>query len=132
MDPWQPLLESLGRLKETWPTPLWEWDARFSTVGSSFSIELEPEVRASARFAFPRGWTAKSIDTAPEPFRALAAKTGLRSTQRVLGGDERTAVALFGLWWPWGSGEKITLRIGVMDFAPTAEPIPRIRKLFGA
>jgi hypothetical protein len=56
----------------------------------------------------------------------------LRSTQRVLGGDERTAAALFGLWWPWGSGEKITLRIGLMNLAPTADPLPRIRKLFGA
>jgi hypothetical protein len=126
------MLANLARLKATWPAPVWEWDARFATVGSSFAIELEPEVRESARIAFPRGWTAKSIDTAPEPFRALAASTGLRSTQRVLGGDELTAAALFGLWWPWGRGEKITLRIGLMNLAPTADPIPRIRKLFSA
>ena len=124
------LLASLARLKETWPPSTWEWDARFATVASSFAIELEPEVRESARFAFPRGWTAKSIDTAPEPFRALAARTGLRSRQRVLGGDALSAPALYGLWWPWGSGDRITLRIGIMD--ATAEASDMVRRLFGA
>jgi hypothetical protein len=122
------LLASLGRLKETWPPSAWEWDARFSAVASSFAVELEPEVRESARNAFPRGWTAKSIDTAPEPFRALAASTGLRSRQRVLGGDPLTAPALFGLWWPWSSGERITLRIGIMEATPDA--VARLRKAF--
>ncbi|HET9991185.1 MAG TPA: hypothetical protein VFQ65_21780 [Kofleriaceae bacterium] len=122
------LLASLARLKETWPPSPWEWDARLEAVASSFAIELEPEVRESARNAFPRGWTAKSIDTAPEPFRALAARTGLRSRQRVLGGDELTAPALFGLWWPWASGERITLRIGIMDATPAASA--RLRRAF--
>jgi hypothetical protein len=131
MDAWQPLLASLSRLKETWPTQTWEWDARMSTVGSAFAIELEPEVRTSARFAFPRGWTAKSIPSAPDEYRALAETAGLRSTQRILGGDELTAPTLYGLWWPWGNGERITLRIGLLNLAATADPIPRIRKLFG-
>lgn len=129
---WQPLLDSLTRLRDSWPAPPWSWDARFSTVASSFAIELEPTVRASARLAFPRGWTTKSLETAPDPYRALAARTGLRSNQRLLGGDELSSPGLFGLWWPWGGGDKITLRIGIIDLVGTAEPLPRIRELFGA
>jgi hypothetical protein len=122
------MLANLARLKATWPAPVWEWDARFATAGSSFVIELEPEVRESARIAFPRGWTAKSIDTAPDAFRALAARAGLRSRQRVLGGDEISAPALFGLWWPWANADKITLRIGIMD--ASAEATAKLRALF--
>jgi len=122
------LLASLARLKETWPPSPWEWDARLETAASSFAVELEPEVRESARNAFPRGWTAKSIDTAPDAFRALAARTGLRSRQRVLGGDPLTAPALYGLWWPWANGERITLRIGIM--AASAEATTRLRRAF--
>ena len=120
------MIERLTRLKATWPAPVWEWDPRFAAIASSFETTLEPQVRASAVLAFPRGWTAKSIDTAPPEFRELATRTGLRAGQRLLGGDPLACASLFGLWWPWGSGDKVTLRIGLLtgDVAP-------IRELFG-
>ncbi len=120
------ILERLTRLKATWPVPAWEWDGRFSTVASSFEAAQEPAVRASAVLAFPRGWTAKSIDTAPPEFRALAERTGLRAGQRLLAGDELACASLFGLWWPWGGGQKITLRIGLLT-----GDVTEIRALFG-
>jgi len=128
---WQPLLDRLTQLRDTWPAPPWTWDARFSTIASSFAVELEPAVRTSARLAYPRGWTAKSIDTAPPELRALAERTGLRAGQRLLAGDELSSPGLFGLWWPWGGGDKITLRIGILDVAANAAPLPKIRELFG-
>lgn len=132
MTTWQPLLDRLTQLKTSWPAPPWTWDARFLTVASSFAAELEPAVRASAVLAFPRGWTTKSLDNAPPDFRALAERTGgLRAGQRLLGGDPVTCPGLFGLWWPWGGNAKVTLRIGVLDFAAEAEPLPSVRALFG-
>ncbi|MBA3501992.1 MAG: hypothetical protein M4D80_35825 [Myxococcota bacterium] len=124
------LLESLTRLRDTWPSPPWSWDARFATIAASFTIDLEPAVRQSAQLAFPRGWTSKSLENAPEEFRALAVRTGLRANQRLLGGDVTFASKLFGLWWPWGGGDKITLRIGVLDADAATEPVPSIRALF--
>jgi hypothetical protein len=125
---WQPLLDRLTLLRDTWPSPPWSWDARFSAVASSFAAAQEPIVRASAVRAFPRGWTTKSIEAAPLELRALAERTGgLRAGQRLLGGDEATCPTLFGLWWPWGNGETITLRIGSLD----AAPVPQLRALFG-
>ncbi len=126
-----PLLESLTRLKQTWPGSPWDWDGRFAAVSSSFTIELEPKVRESARFAFPRGWTVKSLATAPETFRAFAETTGMRPNQRLLAGDELTAPTLFGLWWPWGGGDKVTLRIGLIGAGVAIAPVPAIRELFG-
>lgn len=132
MTTWQPLLDRLTQLKDSWPAPPWTWDARFLTVASSFTSELEPAVRASAVLAFPRGWTTKSLDTAPAEFRALAERTGgLRAGQRLLGGDPVACPGLFGLWWPWGGNAKVTLRIGILDVAAEAEPLPLVRALFG-
>lgn len=125
---WQPLFDRLIRLRATWPGQPWTWDARFSAVASTFVAEQEPEVRASAMLAFPRGWTAKSLEAAPELFRSLAERTGgLRAGQRLLGGDELTCPTLYGLWWPWAGGDKATLRIGSFDAAPIAD----VRILFG-
>ena len=61
----------------------------------------------------------------------IAAVAGC-SAVGALGGDELSSPGLFGLWWPWGGGDKITLRIGILDISGTAEPLPRIRALFGA
>jgi hypothetical protein len=132
MSTWDPLLDRLTQLRDSWPAPPWTWDDRFAAIASSFTADQEPAVRASAMRAFPRGWTAKSLESAPPEMRALAERTGgLRAGQRLLGGDPTTSPHLFGLWWPWGGGEKITLRIGVLDIAADAEPLPRIRELFG-
>ena len=128
MDRSQLLLERLTLLRDSWPNPPWSWDGRFQTVAASFSKEQEPKARASAMHAFPRGWTAKSLETAPPEMQAIANKTGgLRSGQRLLAGDEMFAPQLFGLWWPWGGGDTITLRIGVTDPAQ----LTAIRELFG-
>jgi hypothetical protein len=132
MDPWRPLLDNLTRLQDTWPAPPWSWDARFNAIAATFATALEPAVRASALHAFPRGWTTKSLELAPPAMIAFAARTGgLRAGQRLLGGDEATAANLFGLWWPWGSGEKTTLRIGLIDLDAAVEPFPALRALFG-
>lgn len=131
MERWQPLLEQLGRLRDSWPTPPWSWDGRFHTIAASFSRDLEPKARASAMLAFPRGWTTKSLDSAPPEMRAIAERTGgLRSGQRLLAGDELLAPQLFGLWWPWGGGDTITLRIGFADADPATGPLTMIRELF--
>jgi hypothetical protein len=132
MDSWEPVLARLTLLRDSWPTPPWTWDSRFSTVAASFAKADEPAVRTSAMHAFPRGWTTASIETAPAEFRALVKNTGLRAGQRLLAGDPQIAPTLFGLWWPWSGGETITLRIGILDLDATTEPLPRIRALFGA
>ena len=133
MDDWQPLFDSLTQLKASWPGSPWSWDTRFAAVASTFAATDEPKARASAVHAFPRGWTTKSLETAPATLRALAERTGgLRAGQRLLAGDAARGGGLYGLWWPWGSGDKITLRLGLADVADTAEPVAQLRALFGA
>ncbi len=79
--------------------------------------------------ALPRGWTTKSLDAAPTNLKALTQRTGgLRSNQRLLAGADDT---LYGLWWPWGNGTTITLRIGLVDLAAHSEPVVQLRVLFG-
>lgn len=122
MDAWE---EQLGRLVASWPGGVWSWDGRFAMAASTFEATQEPLARTSAVHAFPRGWTAKSIDQAPPELIALATKTGgLRAGQRLLGGD----FGLYGLWWPWGGGDRITLRIGFT--APGEGDLAKLRATF--
>lgn len=126
------VIGKLTLVRDSWPSPPWSWDGRFKTITASFPKDREPDARKSAMNVFPRGWTAKSLDAAPAEMRALADRTGgLRAGQRLLAGDELLAPTLFGLWWPWGGGETISLRIGILDLDAAAEPLPSIRTLFG-
>ena len=128
MPTWQPMLDALTRLRDTWPGETWSWDGRFATVASAFAIADEPKARASAMAAFPHGYTVKSLATAPSALIAFAEKSGgLRANQRLLAGED----GLFGMWWPWGNTEKITLRIGMLERTAATEPMPRVLALFG-
>jgi len=120
------MAQQLTLLVQSWPGGAWSWDGRFATAGSSFALALEPQARDSAVHALTRGWTAKTLDEAPASLRAICDRTGgLRAGQRLLAGasDE-----LFGLWWPWGGGATITLRIGLAAAVP--ETTQRFRTLF--
>jgi len=131
-DPWRPVFDQLTQLRDSWPAPPWDWDGRFHTISATFARDAEPAVRASAVHAFPAGYTATTLATAPPALAAIAARTGgLRAGQRLLAGDLSGELVLYGLWWPWGGGEKITLRIGFANLALPAEPVVWLRELFG-
>ena len=131
-DPWQPLFDRMKKLKESWPSRGWSWDGRLYTIASSFSQEFEAKARASAVQALPLEWTSTTVGSAPPRLRDLTERTGgLRAGQMLLAGDPVGSVLPYGLWWPWGDGETISLRIGIADLDSMREPFPRLRDVFG-
>lgn len=130
-DNWQPVLDTLGLLKRGWPADEWAWDERFTMLASSFGTELELRARAAAAQALPYAWNQTTIKTAPESLRDLCDRTGgLRSGQLLMAGKAGPLV-LYGLWWPWGGGTMITLRLGLGEYATMERPYPQVRALFG-
>ena len=131
-DPWQPVLEKMKKLKESWPSRGWSWDGRLVTIASSFSVEFEAKARASVKLALPTEWVSSTLSTAPQRLRDAVEKTGgLRGGQFLFGGDPVGSIIPFGLWWPWGDAETISLRIGLAEVDGQREPFPRLRDVFG-
>jgi hypothetical protein len=135
MDPegedWLPVIEKLTLLKRGWPSPTWTWDARFTMIASSFDKAVEAAARASAVHALPYAWDSQSLSTAPAGLRELCQRTGgLRAKQMLMAGRAGPLV-LVGLWWPWGDGKTITLRLGLGEHGAAEEPYPQVRTLFG-
>lgn len=132
MDPWAPLRVKLGELKKTWPAPQWKWDGRLVAVESVFQTTAFDAAHASAKSLFPAQWSSATLSQAPDAMRTLAQRTGgLREGQLLFVGDAIETVVPYGLWWPWGSGTAITLRIGFADVSPSVEPYLLLRELFG-
>jgi len=129
---WQPLFDRLTKLKSMWPTRGWTWDNRFNSVTSSFTVEQEKDARTAVAELFVEQWSSSTIARAPAPLREIAERTGgVRSGQVVLSTATLVGVTGFGLWWPWGDGETISLRVGLIEPDPAREPYVKFRDLFG-
>ena len=120
-------MHNLLEVKRTWPGGEWSWDSRFAAVASSFGTAIEAKARESAGFALPLIFTSQTIAAAPPALQALATKSGgLRAGQLLLASHPDAGVTAFGLWWPWGSGTTVTLRIGL-----DGGPGDALKTLFG-
>jgi hypothetical protein len=129
---WQPLFDSLGRMKASWPTRGWSWDPRLFCVTSSFTTEQEPAARKATQIALQNEWTAATLARSPQALRDVVERAGgIRQGQLALSTGPLNGLLAYGLWWPWGDGETVSLRVGLADVDPNREPYHRFRDVFG-
>jgi len=133
--PPHPFLDALTRLREAWPGVGWSWDGRFRCLASSFDRKIAERVREVMMDALAPeagAWTAASIDSAPPAVRALADRHGgVRAGQMLLTGAAAVGTRLYALWWPWGDGATISLRVCIENGDREPGLLPRVRALFG-
>src|SRR4051812_44995925 len=117
------LLDSLTAMKRVWPGGAWSWDNRLAVLVSSFAATLESDARKSAAVALSAAFTKENLGEAAPALQAICTRTGgLRAGQLLLAGKPVDGVTAYGLWWPWDSGQTITLRLGLEGpGAPLAE-----------
>ena len=129
---WDNLFSGLEKLRAAWPAPEWGYDRRFKCVMSTITILQQTEARAACADALPLVFDATSMATAPAGARALAEQYGgVRSGQLLLWGGDEGAPGAFGLWWPWGDGKSVSLRIGLHDIDSPKVRYPQLRDAFG-
>ena len=129
---WEAIFTALEGLKGRWPSPDWTYDRRLKCVASSIPLAREVEARAAIAEVLPRSFSVETLPTAGEGVRALVEKCGgLRAAQQIFWGGGDDAPGPFGLWWPWGDGTTVSLRIGLHDVDVPKERYPRLRDVFG-
>jgi hypothetical protein len=128
----QPIFDAYRKLRAAWPQRGWSWDSRFACISSSFSVDLESKARGAAALAIPVEWAPRTLASAPAYLRDVAERCGgLRSGQLLLSGTSSGRLFPFGLWWPWGDGMSISLRVGLGGADESSEVFTRFRDLFG-
>jgi hypothetical protein len=131
-EPWQALLDAFGQLRDAWPSKEWTWDHRFKCVTSSLGVEASPELRRLLEPVMPASWTGEAFRTAPPDVQSLRERCGdVRPGQLLLTGPATAGMIPFGLWWPWGDGAKISVRLGIAGCDRPAELYPLLRARFG-
>jgi len=131
-DLWETLFAGLIRLRDAWPNKAWTYDRRLRCVSSSFPTASEPGALAAMAEVLPTAWTSESVAGAADDIRTVTeACGGLRTSQKIYWGTDATAPGAFGLWWPWGDGTTISLRIGLHHLDEPKRRYPRLRDVFG-
>lgn len=131
---WESIFSALANLRGLWPATDWSYDRRLKCVASSIPLAREADARAAMADALPAAFTAESVATASAGVRGLIEKCGgLRATQLLFWGGsvQDDTPGAFGLWWPWGDGTTVSLRIGLHDVDIPKERYPRLRDVFG-
>jgi hypothetical protein len=129
---WESIFAALDRLKAKWPAPDWNYDRRLKCVASSIPLAREADARAAMAEVLPRSFSVDTLAGAADGVRALVEKCGgLRASQLLFWGGGDDAPGAFGLWWPWGDGTTVSLRIGLHDVDIPKERYPRLRDVFG-
>ena len=132
VEPWQPILDTLEQLRSAWPATEWTWDPRFKVVTSSLTAAAAAAARGTLTAAVPSEWTPVTFAKAPAEVRALEARCGdLRAGQLLMTASPVEGMILFGMWWPWGDGSQVSVRLGVANCERTKELYPLIRAAFG-
>jgi hypothetical protein len=129
---WEQLLTAGKRMKAEWPSRGWTWDTRLLCIASSFSAQFEAKARAAMANLLREEFTPATLAKAPQRLRDVAERSGgLRTGQLLLAGGPFGYTTAYGLWWPWGDGETISLRVGLVDVDEMREPWVSFRDVMG-
>jgi hypothetical protein len=130
MQPIAALYDVLSRMRDSWPGGGWSWDGRLSCIASTFNVDVIPEARQAAALALPVEWNESNLRKAPALVHEIAdVSGGVRSDQLVLTASPVSGVLAYGLWWPWGNGINLSLRVGLAGTASDRDQ-QRLRELF--
>jgi hypothetical protein len=114
----------------------WGFDPRFRAANAAFPTSAQAPVRAALERGFDGCWSAADIAHAPARVGELAARTGgMRGGQLLFGANVAADPILFGLWWPWGDGATISIRIlfsaRTLDAAAKSDLLEEFQGWFG-
>ena len=91
----------------------WKWDSRFNTALAEFEVAKTADVKKALDTVFTELWETSNIVGAPENIKTIDYLFGsLMYGQQLLSSDPNQNVILYCIWWPWGNGETVSIRVG--------------------
>lgn len=111
----QQLLDLCSAVKDKIPqSSHWDYDDRFMSALIVFPAAEKDSFMSALKKTFRDEWDHKSIKKAPKPVKKIVkSMAGISSGQMLFTGDEKDTAVFYAMWWPWGDGTKISLRIGI-------------------
>ena len=91
---------------------LWKWDSWLETVLAEFGVDNKDVIRAILERYLSSTWDSSNIGKAPDIVQIINNNLGgLRPGQLLFTADPSQDAIIFCVWWPWGDGKTISIRI---------------------
>ena len=104
-----------GILEETADVLTWDWDGYIDAMLAVFQLDQTEAVGPVLDKYFTSRWDEDSVPKAPQSVQEIAeAAGGIRRTQHLFTTRPEQSVMAYGAWWPWGDGETLSIRIGLV------------------
>jgi hypothetical protein len=110
----------------------WEWDGGFSAALAVAQAPQHTEVLTLLDELFTSSFDHTNIGKARGQVAPLSGQLGgLRPGQKMLSLDPEDDPLLFALWWPWGGGDRFSLRVGCNAESEAAQALDPVAVLKG-
>jgi hypothetical protein len=115
----------------------WSWDGRLGAALATLRGAEGDAVTTIVARHLGSTWDHATLGGAPKPIRELAANLGgVRAGQWLRSSDPGAGVLVAAVWWPWGDGKTVSLRVFPVSNGPTSPSfeglIASFRGWFGA
>jgi hypothetical protein len=90
----------------------WKWDGRFRTALAEFPVDQKDAILGGLEQSLVSAWDSARVREAPTVVQEIARSLGgLMSGQLLLLTDPAQPALLFCAWWPWGNGQRVSIRL---------------------
>lgn len=116
------------------PMVKWQYDEFHKTLLAEFSVDREVRVMSALRQCLPMVWDAKTIKKAPGEVKHLSSSFHkLVKNQKLLSIALEKEPNFMVVWWPWGHGATISIRLFLVNSSPFVAKkdfLQSIKKIF--
>ena len=109
----------------------WEWDDKYMTIQGKFSKKEKGALFTILKRTFHSLWNTKTLKKAPETItRIVESLGGIKEGQYMFFSDPGLEIMIYGAWWPWVTGDRFTVRLGIVTENIPDEEDLLIKRLF--
>jgi hypothetical protein len=99
----------------------WKWDDRFRVVLAEFDVRDIESIQSILTQHFNLSWDQSTAMSAPEKVHAaIDFMGGMMGEQKFFTSVLENETLIYGAWWPWGNGQTISIRIGLLPSVDNA------------
>jgi hypothetical protein len=116
------------------PMVKWQYDEFHKTLLAEFSVDKEAQVWSALQQCLPQIWDAKTIKKAPDEVKHLSNSFHkLIKKQKLLSVELEKSPDFMVVWWPWGHGATISIRLFLVNSLPFVQKkgfLQNLKKVF--
>ena len=108
----------------------WKYDDFHDVMLAEFSVDKQDQVIFTLQQFLPVNWDVKTIKKAPGEVKHYAgAFSKLVKTQKLFSTQIEDHPKVMAVWWPWGHGATVSLRVFLTETSPYVANIGLMHKL---